>query len=543
MSKLVIKNNINSELSITHADNKPAKSIIGTDITVAVDTINDFQLGASDGDTVIVRDLNRGGTFIYDSSKIAEHNDGTNFNGWIRQYSGAVNVKWFGAVGDGVTDDSTLIQNAYSYAVSTNSKLYIPTGNYKAKVVFDENIEVYGDGAYQTIFTKVDNNYVISMSSTNSSLEGAKLRGIGIDNSNGTGTGLILGGSGASNQGTLNNAQLYDVKVSNCDIGIYVSAMISTTLIKVTADYNTTYGIRFRNEGPNTTNAMLNCRFRQNGVGMYLGALMVSTFTSCAIESNKDIGIMVTGSTTNTTSGLIFNTCWLENNGYSPTGNNAGLESALYLDFNSSVGNTYSHNITFNGCIFSSPTNIYNVHVQRAMKVYFEKCYFTEFSSTYLYYNVGMGIGEIYLNECSQWKIPPTEAMYANMPALATNDKGFKYKFKDNTGKEFSNIPIQQKVLTLVDSATAYTQIDCFNIDTIMADTTNGDITLRSINHINAVIGQTINISKYVSANTLTIVHSADSGGFVTVDNSDKSITGRSVVTAVFNGISWNLNV
>jgi len=105
MSKLVMKNNINSELAITHADNKPAKSIIGTDIAVAVDTINDFPLDANDGDTVIVRDLNIGGTFIYDSSKVAEHNDGTNFNGWIRQYSGAINVKWFGATtNEDVTD-------------------------------------------------------------------------------------------------------------------------------------------------------------------------------------------------------------------------------------------------------------------------------------------------------------------------------------------------------------------------------------------------------------------------------------------------------
>jgi len=128
MSKLVMKNNINSELAIIHSDNKPAKSIIGTDITVAVDTINDFPLGASDGDTVIVRDLDRGGTFIYDSSKVAEHNDGTNFNGWIRQYSGAVNVKWFGAKGDGITDDTISFNSAIIAALHSRIDLS-PTGS------------------------------------------------------------------------------------------------------------------------------------------------------------------------------------------------------------------------------------------------------------------------------------------------------------------------------------------------------------------------------------------------------------------------------
>jgi len=65
-SSIKIKNNINSELSITHADNKPAKSIVGSDIAVAVNTINDFPLGASDGDTVIVKAVGNGGVFVYD---------------------------------------------------------------------------------------------------------------------------------------------------------------------------------------------------------------------------------------------------------------------------------------------------------------------------------------------------------------------------------------------------------------------------------------------------------------------------------------------
>jgi len=139
-----IKNNIGSELSITHADNKSAKSIIGSDIAVAVDTINDFPLDANDGDTVIVRDLDRGGTFIYDSSKVAEHNDGTNFNGWIRQYSGPVNVKWYISASD--TSDDIGIQKAL-----TNSLVLIDD-NYSINntLVITNKVTIYGTGSIST---------------------------------------------------------------------------------------------------------------------------------------------------------------------------------------------------------------------------------------------------------------------------------------------------------------------------------------------------------------------------------------------------------
>ena len=169
MSKLVIKNNINSELAITHVDNKPAKSIVGSDITVAVDTINDFPLDASDGDTVIVRDLNRGGTFIYDSSKVAEHNDGTNFNGWIRQYSGAVNVKWFGAksitIPEYSTYDSTqAIQKAID-SFSSYGTIKIPSGKFLVTDtlnITNKSITFMGDGiSSSTIMFNPANNRVL----------------------------------------------------------------------------------------------------------------------------------------------------------------------------------------------------------------------------------------------------------------------------------------------------------------------------------------------------------------------------------------------
>lgn len=113
-SKITLKNNIDTEFTIEHSDGKVAKTIKGQDIAVAVDTIDDFPTTANDGDIVIVRDLNRGGTFIYDSSEVANDNRGTNFNGWIRQYSGAVNLKWFDTLYEALTFASTNVLKSFA---------------------------------------------------------------------------------------------------------------------------------------------------------------------------------------------------------------------------------------------------------------------------------------------------------------------------------------------------------------------------------------------------------------------------------------------
>jgi len=146
MSKIIINNNLSTELQITHTDNEPAKQLNTGDFKYIRNTVDELAsiiptgaiLSDYDGQVCFIKDLDRGGSFIYDSTKVSDSNDGTNFSGWVRQYDGAVNVKWFGAVGDGDyntgagTDDAPAIQRALDFA-KVQKKDIVLVGNHLIK--------------------------------------------------------------------------------------------------------------------------------------------------------------------------------------------------------------------------------------------------------------------------------------------------------------------------------------------------------------------------------------------------------------------------
>jgi hypothetical protein len=69
---------------------------------------------------------------------------------WKRAYDGPVNVKWFGAKGDGVTDDTAAIQAAIDSLPTNGGVVDVPAGthNFSFLVIDKENVTIRGHGAF-----------------------------------------------------------------------------------------------------------------------------------------------------------------------------------------------------------------------------------------------------------------------------------------------------------------------------------------------------------------------------------------------------------
>jgi len=192
MSKLTIKNDLQTELSIEHTSGSGAKLLGSQDFKYIRDTIKDLSdISPNDGDIVLVKGYHEindggGGLFVYSSDEPkSNHNGGTvidsskifpddwtnqteltdwftgsnNTNGcWNRIYESSVNVKWFGAKGDSIIDDTLPIQQSINntYYINYESnwidktniyKVYIPKGQYKCSTInIYKSIHLFGEG-------------------------------------------------------------------------------------------------------------------------------------------------------------------------------------------------------------------------------------------------------------------------------------------------------------------------------------------------------------------------------------------------------------
>lgn len=147
-----------------------AQELIGTGSVVWADTRADL-VATNGGVAGITIAITRGavaigdgggGVFYWNGSSSAVHNGATiiqpasGTGRWLRVYDGAVSVKWFGAVGNGVANDTAAIQAAIDFvkALPTGGSVYVPAGTYSftnlnmtlISASFGATVTIFGDG-------------------------------------------------------------------------------------------------------------------------------------------------------------------------------------------------------------------------------------------------------------------------------------------------------------------------------------------------------------------------------------------------------------
>lgn len=179
-----------------------------------------------------------GGVFIYSSASAVADNGGTviapaaGSGRWLRQFSGPINVHWFGAKGDTVTVDKDAIQNAINLAVSQGGgDVYLPAGTYTADGLsaIGNGISIVGDGRGISIITSPSGTAdVISFGDTNAIYLNNKLRNISVLSSVNRTAGTLI---------KFTNCNIFDVRGFNTYRGFKHIEIINSGVGTITDGY------------------------------------------------------------------------------------------------------------------------------------------------------------------------------------------------------------------------------------------------------------------------------------------------------------------
>ena len=336
--------------------------------------------GYSASSTAYLREGGREGLFVWDPSNqspnvAADTAQGiyvpaaANASGasgaWVRKFSGAVSVKWFGAAGDGATNDSAAFTSAIAYlnasASNTNgfykasSKLFVPAGHYflgSTTLDISHTLIIEGDGTGMTgvahatklrwssgasgiRIQRYDTAGASSVDNVNthSGGDGTILRGLhlvggysttegefhgvhakarfAVENckiENFEGDGIyanVVAGSGGAAEGNANVSRVAGASISGCRNGIYLDGADTNvwSVIGVDASSNRRWGIW---DSSFLGNSYFGCHSEANGwvPGVVPSVVSYSGNRYCV---KKDQG---TGASTNPPTGTSADNSW-----------------------------------------------------------------------------------------------------------------------------------------------------------------------------------------------------------------------------------------
>ena len=244
-----------------------------------------------------------GGVFKYDETRSDTNDGGTIIDGWVRQYDGSINVRWFGAKGDGIKDDSKALQAALdvggsiildkaTYKIGTQLSINQPcsidlngatiTSSTIMRLIAVKKNTVLKNGNITTTYTSSSQSLFGIIEAMNVSLDFLTLQDL-----------FINGGSNSEIDGikvdcTVNNSIIKDITIENVvieNIGIMGVEIISHTASD--DDLNHVQNVIVNNLKTKNTGTI-----SVYGMGISIsGGVRRTIINGIIVDDYKDIGI------------------------------------------------------------------------------------------------------------------------------------------------------------------------------------------------------------------------------------------------------------
>ncbi|HTN46630.1 MAG TPA: glycosyl hydrolase family 28-related protein [Flavipsychrobacter sp.] len=307
-----------------------------------------------------------GGTFYWDSAATGTayaNNGGTIFDPsggvsvgrWLRVYDSNINVRWFGAIGDGTTDDKAKIQKAIDFAtehipaptplpgVNRNLNLYFPKGIY---YISDP---VSGDPGYS-----IGASLLVDLTTTTAGPRRIIIYGDGPDESAMYYDGTTINTTVLNISGSYAEVFVKDFSIRSVDrVPMYGTAIKMDYLFGVSMSNLTLFRFNTGLEVSNTNTATFDrLKIAWNGVGfrgLSAGGSLPNLFqfNSCIINSNWEKAVELF-----TFHNVFFNSCNFEGTGMNSGIANPLAEGGIIATYGATVGGASGLNVL--NCYFEA---------------------------------------------------------------------------------------------------------------------------------------------------------------------------------------------
>lgn len=277
---------------------------------------------------------------------------------------GVINVKDFGAKGDGTTNDTLSINNAISSATLNGNKLYFPSGTYliTSKLIIPNNVIICGDYG-RTIFTT--NVTLDTLIDLGSSMEGIKISGA---NKITKGVNIVTDYCYIERcifeyctYGIYNNGhdvhKFIDVSTQFCTYGLYSADRLINTFIRGMVAQNNQYGIyvTYSAQQPQSLFIEQSLFYGNSLRGIYIDKdIFVLSITNCIFDGSQPRGIMLKEITSNGADITVQN-CYI-----------GGNEIPLYIGAGYAHVNIFNNRIdngSYRGLVVSATSTVRCSHV------------------------------------------------------------------------------------------------------------------------------------------------------------------------------------